>query len=67
MYKANSFENNNKQVIPDNGTASPRLPTNAVSTMQCIFGSNSLLGTTQLALAFKQIRKLKFAFAECKF
>lgn len=47
MCEVSSFNNNNKQVI---GAASPRLPTDTVSLMQCAFDSNSILGTTQLAL-----------------
>jgi len=42
--------NKRKQVISGNDAAGPQLPTNAVSIMQQIFGSDCLLGTMQLAL-----------------
>ena len=47
MCEVSGFNNNNKQV---SDAASPRLPTDMVSLMQCAFDSNSILGTMQLAL-----------------
>jgi len=49
MCEAISFSNNSKQVITGNNTAGPRLPTNAVSIMQCTFGFDCLF-TMQLVL-----------------
>jgi len=72
-YEANSFSN--KQVIYGNNTTDPRLLTNAVSVMQCVF---SLLGAMELALtcfikaafalefALKRMCRLKFAFDSCE-
>ena len=50
MYKKRIASKNNKQVISGNDGAGPRLPTNAANVMQRVFGSDGLLGTTQLAL-----------------
>ena len=65
MYKANSFKNNNKQVISGNDKAGPQLLTNAGSITQRIFGSDRLLGTTQLALTsgFHVLYGYKAAFS----
>jgi len=50
MYKANSFKHSNKQVISSQYADGPRLPTDAASIMQGVFGSNRLLGTMRLLL-----------------
>jgi len=75
-HKANTFSNNNKQVIFSNNTTGPRIIKNEVSVMQCIF---SLLGAMKLVFtclkaikvafafefALEQICRLKIAFDEC--
>jgi len=65
MFLANTFKNNNKEIISDNDTAGHLLPINAISIMQRVFGSSGLLGTTQLALTsgFNVLQAYKTALA----
>jgi len=66
MYKACSFNNNNKQV---NYAAGPQLPTNTVSLIELAFDFNHILGTVQLALtaSFTIYRPVKRHSQTCGF
>jgi len=54
-----SQSNNNKQVIYSNNTTGPRLTTNLVSVILCIF---SLLGAMELVLTCFKAIKAAFSF-----